>query len=243
MNKNQFPPITIEKARELFHENGHRLISTEYKGFYEKLKFVCHCGEEDEISYGVMKRKSSCKKCRARNTGGKKKESLEEVKKHVESKGCKFIDKYILKEKTRIKYICHCGAPHEMYMSNFKKGNKCKECKRRNFQGVKNHNFNPNLSEDDRLEVGRYEEGYKFWRKSVYRKYDYKCDVCKKDSDNDLTAHHLEGYAENPKLRTDVSNGVCLCIECHKKFHSKYGYGNNNSKQYDEFKFKIRGNL
>ena len=236
---NQFSPVSISTVKEVFESNGHVLISDEYKGFYEKLNFRCHCGEEDEISYGVMKRGASCKKCRSRNTGGIKKESIKDIKKFVESKNCIFLEKFIHKQKTRIKYICSCGSPHEMYMSNFKKGYSCKECKRRKLLGKNNHNFNKNLSDFDRLELGRYEEGYRAWRRLVYRKFNYKCDICKKDGENDLTAHHLEGYSENVELRTDLENGVCLCLKCHKDFHSSYGYGDNTKKQYDEFKLKI----
>lgn len=236
MNRNQFDKVTLDKVINVFNENGHTLLSESYEGFYKKLKFLCKCGREDSISYGVMKRGASCKKCRAENSGGKKKESLESVKIYVESKGCKFLDKFIQKDKTRIKYICHCGSLHEMYMCNFKKGYHCKECKRRGFQGKNNHNFNPNLSEYDRLQLGRYEKGYKAWRLSLYRKYNYCCDICKKPGDNDLNAHHLEGYMENPELRTDIENGVCLCENCHKDFHSLYGFGKNTKKQYEEFK-------
>lgn len=234
--RNQFDVVDYELVKNEFSRNGHILLSKSYENANIKLDYICRCGNKSSMTFAVCRRGTGCIKCGALLRAERRKEPLEDVKKYVESKGCSLIEKFIHKQKTRIKYICYCGSPHEMYMSNFKKGYPCKECKRRKFLGEKNSNFNPNLSEYDRLEIGRYEEGYGSWRKSVYRKYGYKCDICNKDSNNDLIAHHLEGYSENPKLRTEVSNGVCLCLRCHKKFHARYGYGNNTSKQYYEFK-------
>lgn len=42
-------------------------------------------------------------------------------------------------------------------------------------------------------------------------------------------------YAEYKELRTDVSNGITLCKECHKEFHKTYGYSRNNEYQIKEF--------
>lgn len=179
------------------------------------------------------------KKIKIKKTKVSKRESEETIKKFVEEKNCTYIQSYTKNGKLRIKYICHCGHNHDMQMCNFKSGNKCKECKRKKLQGKNNHNFNASLTEEDRLELGRYEEGYKSWRRAVYRKYNYKCDNCDISGNGEnLTAHHLNGYSQNLELRTCIENGVCLCIECHKKFHSIFGYGKNTKDQYIEFKCK-----
>ena len=50
-----------------------------------------------------------------------------------------------------------------------------------------------------------------------------------------MNAHHIENYATNEELRLDTKNGITFCKNCHKEFHSKYGYRNNNQQQLDEF--------
>ena len=35
--------------------------------------------------------------------------------------------------------------------------------------------------------------------------------------------------------RTDINNGITLCVDCHKKFHEKYGNKNNDLNQIKEF--------
>lgn len=103
----------------------------------------------------------------------------------------------------------------------------------------KNHiRYNENLTEEDRKRK-RNIQGYDTWKRSVKKEANYICDCCGyKGNENDghMVAHHLEGFNQNKELRTTVSNGVCLCKECHKDFHKLYGKGNNTKEQYIEFK-------
>lgn len=68
-----------------------------------------------------------------------------------------------------------------------------------------------------------------------------ECDRCSFNNPLALDAHHLDGYDNFPELRYEMSNGVCLCKNCHTIFHKTYGYGNNTSQQYFEFKEEWNG--
>ncbi len=78
-----------------------------------------------------------------------------------------------------------------------------------------------NKTDEERLVERKYPEYYK-WRESVYERDDYTCQKCFKKGIR-FNAHHIEGFAENKDLRTDMDNGITLCEQCHKKFHIKYG--------------------
>lgn len=56
---------------------------------------------------------------------------------------------------------------------------------------------------------------YKIWRKSVFERDDYTCQLCLIRGGY-LEADHIKCFAHNPDLRLEVSNGRALCKPCHK---------------------------
>ncbi len=55
------------------------------------------------------------------------------------------------------------------------------------------------------------------WALKVKDIYDNKCAVC--FSTDSLHAHHILPVVAYPELFNVISNGVCLCENCHKEFH------------------------
>lgn len=102
-----------------------------------------------------------------------------------------------------------------------------------NNKGENNPNYDETLSQEHRIQH-RITDDYSEWRKRVYEKYDYTCQCCNKKG-YDIVAHHLDGYNWCIEKRTNIDNGVVLCKDCHIKFHSTYGYGNNTKEQFNEF--------
>ncbi len=70
---------------------------------------------------------------------------------------------------------------------------------------------------------------YKEWRRQVFMRDKYQCAVCGKKGK--LDAHHIKTFADYPKLRTEVSNGITLCKSCHRQVHFK----EPNFEQYFDF--------
>jgi len=100
-----------------------------------------------------------------------------------------------------------------------------------NQQGKNNPSYNPNLTNEDRVN-SRHIPGYKKWRQCVYERDNYTCQCCGDNKGGNLVAHHLESYNNNKDLRTTIGNGVTLCETCHKDFHHQYGYGDNTKEQF-----------
>lgn len=112
--------------------------------------------------------------------------------------------------------------------------NKCRIVK----LGAKNPNYNPNLTDEERKLIykGKRDNEYKYWRRKVYERDLFTCQITGEKSKGNIIAHHLDGYDWCIEKRFDVSNGITLREDIHKLFHKLYGYGGNTKEQFEEFK-------
>lgn len=90
--------------------------------------------------------------------------------------------------------------------------------------------FNPNWrggtsSERNRIQATKK---YKEWRKAVYKRDGYKCVLCfVVGNGKNLNADHIKSFKDYPELRTELSNGRTLCVDCHRKTPN---YGRSGKK-------------
>lgn len=109
----------------------------------------------------------------------------------------------------------------------------CNKCSSTVLQsGENNHGWNHSITKEER-ENGRYNKKYLGFVRTVFKRDNYTCRCC--GSKNNIEAHHLDGFNWCVNRRTDVTNGVTLCSDCHRDFHNKYGIGDNTQQQYEEW--------
>jgi hypothetical protein len=70
--------------------------------------------------------------------------------------------------------------------------------------------------------------GIGFWKTFIKQKYNYQCQNPKcnhvgKLNDGSIHVHHLNNFHIFKEQRTDIDNGIVLCIKCHKLLHKIYG--------------------
>lgn len=107
------------------------------------------------------------------------------------------------------------------------------ECKKKFLFGEANNSYIDGRSKNSDY---RNSSALKTWRREVYERDGYKCQVCGATrEETEIEAHHLENFADNQDKRLDVDNGVTLCVKHHKLFHQIYGYHNTTPEQYQEF--------
>jgi 5-methylcytosine-specific restriction endonuclease McrA len=52
------------------------------------------------------------------------------------------------------------------------------------------------------------------WRIYVLERDGYICRKCGVPGNN---GHHVKSFVNHPRLRLDVSNGITLCDDCHRR--------------------------
>lgn len=116
---------------------------------------------------------------------------------------------------------------YKLKMSLLKRGSKNPMYGKR---GSKHHNYNPNLTDEER-KIKRNTLEDKAFRLNVFERDNFTCRKCGDNHGGNLQAHHILNHWKYKDLRYDVNNGITLCKKCHTEFHKEFGYKENNLEQ------------
>ena len=143
-----------------------------------------------------------------------------------------------MSEKAKVK-MSESKSGHEVSKNTREKigqarlGKKASEKTRAKLSGKNHWNWKGGISEErDKIRIS---VEFRLWREAVFARDNWTCQKCDKALKIKLNAHHIKNFAEYPKLRFAIDNGITFCEKCHKKFHKQFGYSNNNKKQLKEF--------
>lgn len=202
------------------------VIIGEYKSSKKKVLSRCRkCGFTREIMperyfHGA----ASCAVC-----AGRYKPTTEEYKREVEisrpgwslAQGAEYINSH-----TPIPHICDKGHFARMCPRDFRRGVGCGECAdlatAERQRGENNHNYNPNLTDEER-EAKRNIPEFREWARKVKERDDFTCQACGKRGGR-LESHHINAFKEYELLRYELANGITLCETCHKEIAHPDGF-------------------
>ena len=233
---------TPNPSQSEYQERVNILSNSEYKviGEYvgentKVLKQHTVCGFEWEVSPSHFKFGKRCPKC-----SGRVRKTPEYFRKEIWEK---VGDEYEVRSDyknahTKVSFFHNseiCGGNvFKMTPTDFLRGRRCPACADVARSGENHWNYNPNLTEEDRMRRDMQNGEIRKWRDAVYARDEYTCQKCN-ETGTKLNAHHLNSWDRHPDDRFELSNGVTLCEPCHRTFHMTYGYGSNTAKQFADY--------
>jgi hypothetical protein len=224
----------INSIKKYFEERDCKLISTVYEtGGKAKLDYLCVCGNKASIAWRhALYNGINCKECGfTKIADSKRKYTTEDVRELFAHQGKTLLETEFKNSQIPLQYICKCGNESQINLNNFFKGEDCYGCRNDKISEAKK---DPNLTDEERA-LRRNLRANKEFRVSVFQRDDYTCQCCE-ERGKEINAHHIFNFADNPEVRTDIENGITLCVECHATFHKRYGKRNTTRDQLDEFR-------
>lgn len=232
--------LSMNDLIKAIKDKGLRYIGGKYKNETSPIEVMCHCGNIFQTTYASVRNSSDevmCKDCNATKLREIYKSDFSDIKKELESYGCKILinEGEFVNVKTKIKFLASCGHIHEATIDSLRstKYKMCTSCAIAMNSGKNTYNWKGGTYNCEKVKFRKTYE-FKEWVKAVYKRDLYTCQICGQVSGN-LNAHHLDGYNWAIDKRVDVDNGITLCADCHKEFHVEYGYGDNTKEQFEEF--------
>lgn len=141
-----------------------------------------------------------------------------------------------------VKIICvECGKEFfkkPSYLKNGRKycSNECRHIGRSKLTGDKSYNWRGGKS--SAYHIVRTSKEYLLWRDTVFKRDKYTCQKCGDSRGGNLAAHHIKRFSfilddikqkfpllsitdvsRSSKELWDISNGITLCVPCHKLEH------------------------
>jgi hypothetical protein len=216
---------TLKSLTEYYNSQNCELLATQYfgSGSLERLPFICSCGRAASLTFKSFRQGSRCEYCAKIKMGSYNRTAdsgiLTIPKELIIDTLCNKGFKLIKYNSSSITYQCSCGitqtsATHAGAILNI---GFCKSCRQKLLY--------------ERVTSGiRNQRDQVLWSIAVKDNNKWRCVNC--ESSYRLHAHHIESFHLRKELRLDLKNGITFCLDCHYKFHKKYGrYTTRNDLQ------------
>lgn len=135
--------LDYEYVKFFFEDNCCVLLEAKYNNAKTKMRYICSCERESEITFANFQNGQRCFDCGVTKSSNKNRRSHMEIKKIFEEENCLLITENYINTKQKLDYICSCGNKHSATLTTFLEGGRCSECTlnklRFSYEYVKNY--------------------------------------------------------------------------------------------------------
>lgn len=123
--KRRLPYVFI---KSFFEKESCVLLSPNYNNCYQKLDYVCNCGENAQTTWSSFKQGHRCRFCGIKKRVLSRTYSYDFIKKQFEKNDCELLSKNYKNAYRKLDYICSCGRKSIISWHDFQAGKRCKRC-------------------------------------------------------------------------------------------------------------------
>ena len=124
--------MSYEDVKEYVKLKGCEFLSDKYNVASDTYLFKCSCGNIFERTFHKFKdsNQTVCNKCSKKRMKSKLKLNYKDVKRYIESKGCKLLSKEYINNETKLHIQCSCGTEFYRDFTHYKddKSYYCNKC-------------------------------------------------------------------------------------------------------------------
>lgn len=206
--------LKYEYIKEAVELEGYELTTKGYKNSRQKLDYVCPKGHKHSIKWNHWKSGHRCPYC-----DGQNKPLFSIIKASFEKEGYTLLTTEYINSKQKLEYVCPVGHKHSIDWSHWKNRNhRCPICYHLKMRASGHWNWRGGITPENVLL--RFSDQYIWWRKSIFKRDNYTCQICGKKG-NSLHAHHIFRFSIFRLRRYKLWNGITLCEKCHKAIKGK----------------------
>jgi hypothetical protein len=123
--------LSYDCIKEKINDIGYKLVSSEYNGYYGKLKVICNKGHKFETDWNVIRAGSRCPICYRKNQSKSMLKNFSEIEFFFNRKGFKLLSRKsdYKNQYSKLKTICPNGHKITVYWAEFRRQkNGCPVC-------------------------------------------------------------------------------------------------------------------
>lgn len=209
-----------------FSKEGYTLLN-EYKNARQFLNYICPRGHRHYITWANWQLGHRCPYCNGNNIF-----DIEFVKDSFGKEGYELLATEYKNAHGKLKFKCDKGHIGYITWANWQLGHRCRKCWQLNICGEGNSFWKGGATPFSK-EVRNFIKTTE-WSDKVFKRDEYRCQRCG-EKGKILNAHHILPvsmllYKYNIASMEDIkkcgllfsiSNGITLCVDCHKWVHSK----------------------
>jgi hypothetical protein len=182
--------FTIDKVRDIFEQEGCKLLSTEYHSAkHDKLRYIATCGHECTITLDKFRARHGriCLECHNKQFAEERALTEDYIRKYFEDNDCHVLECNYKNNRSRISYIAQCGHKNTIIFGNFQQGfgRLCEWCG--------NSGENSRKWKGGITELSRYLRTIlSNWTQQQLKQANYTCEIT--GSKGELNVHHMYSF-------------------------------------------------